>query len=301
LSNADFDRGAGIPENRLTSLVADMSSDARFPAERVLRPREQVERQIRAAIYAGHFAPGERLPKESELAAIFSVSRPTVREALRSLAVGGLIYTVPGAKGGSFVTSIDHESLGEVVQESMGALLGLRALTLGELTQVRLLLEVPSARLAAELRSDEQVTILKTIVETQHDPSLSDHRIAQLDYSFHGTIADASGNRVLAAFITALHRVTHPVAFLSITDEVKRKTVVQHHKIVDAIERRDTEDAAEQMRAHLEFVSAHSAPGEHDLAPAVGVLGTKRAAARAPATAPRRRAARSAKQSDKLS
>jgi DNA-binding FadR family transcriptional regulator len=218
-------------------------------------------------IYSGHFAPGEKLPKESELSTIFGVSRPTVREALRSLTVRGLIYTVPGAKGGSFVTSIDHESLGDVVQESMHALLGVRALTLNELTQVRFLLEVPSARLAAELRSEEQLDALRAIVETQHDPSLSDERIAELDRGFHGAIADASRNRVLAAFVTALHRVTNPVSLLAMTQQVKEATVRQHRKIVQAIGRRDGEQAGDQMQAHLEFVSRHSTRGEHDVAP----------------------------------
>jgi GntR family transcriptional repressor for pyruvate dehydrogenase complex len=222
--------------------------------QRVLRPREQVEHQLREAIYGARFTPGQKLPSEAELAKLFAVSRPTVREALRSLSAAGLIRTVPGARGGSFVSSLDHESLGDALRESMRALLGLRALTLGELTQTRELLEVPSAQLAAELRSDEQIQAMKDIVEAQHDRGLSAERIAELDRSFHGTVADASGNRVLAAFVTSLHRVTNPVNLLVMSDEVKHDTVVQHHRILAAIERRDSEAAGAAMETHLRYL-----------------------------------------------
>jgi len=236
------------------SVSRPFSSQQNHPLQRVLRPREQVERQLREAIYAGRFAPGQKLPSEADLGKLFAVSRPTVREALRSIAAAGLIRTVPGAQGGSFVSSLDHESLGNALRESMGALLGLRALTLDELTQMRVLLEVPSAQLAAGLRSDEQVQAMKDIVEAQHNRSLTVEQIAELDRSFHGTIADASGNRALAAFVTSLHRVTNPVRLLAMSDEVKHDTVVQHHKILSAIERRDADAAGAEMASHLKYL-----------------------------------------------
>ena len=91
------------------SVSRPFSSQQNHPLQRVLRPREQVERQLREAIYAGRFAPGQKLPSEADLGKLFAVSRPTVREALRSIAAAGLIRTVPGAQGGSFVSSLDHE------------------------------------------------------------------------------------------------------------------------------------------------------------------------------------------------
>src|ERR1700761_5322280 len=83
-----------------------------FRPQPVLRPREQVEHQIREAIYAGTFRQGERLPSEAELAKTLSVSRPTVREALRSLVAAGLVSKSTGASGGTFVQTLSHESLG---------------------------------------------------------------------------------------------------------------------------------------------------------------------------------------------
>jgi DNA-binding transcriptional MocR family regulator len=72
-----------------------------FKAQQVTRPRAQVEAQIKEAIFLGQFAPGDKLPAETELAEQFGVSRPTIREALASLASAGLIRKVPGVAGGS--------------------------------------------------------------------------------------------------------------------------------------------------------------------------------------------------------
>ncbi|KAA9163320.1 GntR family transcriptional regulator [Amycolatopsis acidicola] len=70
---------------------------------RVVRPREQVEDTLRASVLNGRLAAGERLPAEAELARQFSVSRPTIRQALSALETQGLIRKVPGARGGWFV------------------------------------------------------------------------------------------------------------------------------------------------------------------------------------------------------
>src|ERR1700689_745140 len=85
---------------------------AAFAPIPVLRPREQVEEQIRAAILSGLLDVGSKLPSEAVLANQFSVSRTTVREALRSLATKSLIEKIPGPAGGTFVRKVDHWSLG---------------------------------------------------------------------------------------------------------------------------------------------------------------------------------------------
>jgi GntR family transcriptional repressor for pyruvate dehydrogenase complex len=83
--------------------VGEQAADEPFQITEVVRPRTQVERQIREAILLGTFSHGAKLPAETELAQRFGVSRPTVREALRSLVDAGLIRKIPGVAGG-FVT-----------------------------------------------------------------------------------------------------------------------------------------------------------------------------------------------------
>lgn len=228
---------------------------SKFQATQVVRPRKQVEHQIKQAILEGEFAQGDKLPSENELAEMFGVSRPTVREALRSLAVAGLIDKVPGAGGGSFVKSVNHESLGRMLYDSMSNILRLGALDLDEVMSVRRLLDIPVARLAAERRSDEDLESIRAVLTEQRSISLSDPGVPQLDASFHSAIAEASGNRLLAAFVSALHHVTQPAQYLALSDDLARSTLRQHKAVLRAIEAKDPDAAAKAMEQHLDYVS----------------------------------------------
>ncbi|MPY85846.1 MAG: FCD domain-containing protein, partial [Actinophytocola sp.] len=223
--------------------MTEAKGDKGFNATHVLRPRQQVEDQIRQAILSGRFAQGDKLPPETDLAVQLAVSRPTVREALRSLSEAGLIHKVPGATGGSFVKSVNHESLGKMLHESMSNILRLGTLDIEEVTSVRRLLEIPAARLAADHRTDEHVALMDKVVQRQRTTTLDDPDIPELDATFHSTIAEASGNRLLAAFVGSLHLVTRPASFLDVTPEVGRCTVRQHMAILRAIESMDADSA----------------------------------------------------------
>lgn len=224
---------------------------------KVLRPRQQVEEQIRAAILSGELRGGERLPSEAELARQFDVSRTTVREALRSLTTQNLITKVPGAKGGSFVSTVDYRSLGAVLADSMTNLLTLGRIEFEEVANVRQLLEVPSARLAAAARTEGDLETLRGIVERQRTISVDDPQVPALDEQFHITIGRASGNRVLASFVAALHHSTEPVSYLDLSPEVGRTTVVQHQQIVKAIAARDPDAAEVAIIEHLTYLREH--------------------------------------------
>ncbi len=225
-----------------------------FKPQPVARAREQVETQIREAILSGIFKRGEKLPSEAELAENFAVSRTTVREALRSLAAAGLIFKVPGASGGSFVQVIDYRSLGGVLGDSIVNTLRLGTVEYDEVAQVRYLLEVPSAKLAATNRSEEDVETLQSIVDRQKEITFDHPDVPGLDIDFHSAIGDASGNRVLASFVTALHRATRPVLAKHLDDKAGRDTVRQHAAIVKAITEGDAEAAAGAMEKHLNYL-----------------------------------------------
>lgn len=207
----------------------------------------------------GDFAQGERLPPETELAVQFGVSRPTVREALGSLVTAGLIRKIPGVAGGSFVNSVTTDSLSAMLSESMGTIVRLGTLDLGELTAMRQVLEVPAAAEAAQRRTEQELAHLQTIVDRQKETTIDDPDVVDLDLDFHTTIARASGNRLLAAFIAAIHETTRPAQYLCVTPEVGRSTVKQHLAILAAIREGSAADAATAMRQHLEFVQRNSA------------------------------------------
>jgi GntR family transcriptional regulator, transcriptional repressor for pyruvate dehydrogenase complex len=237
---------------------AKTANAPKFRAQQVTRPRDQVEQQIREAILGGHFGQGDKLPSETELAQQFGVSRPTVREALGALVSGGLIRKIPGVAGGSFVNTVTPDSLSRMLRESVDTILRLGALDVNELTEVRRVLEIPAARLAAKNRTDAHLRELESVVERQRTTTIDDPGIPGYDLAFHTTIGQASGNRLLAAFIGAVHDATHPAQYLDVTKEVGHRTVKQHMAILKAIEEGAEDAAAEAMESHLDYVLRYS-------------------------------------------
>ncbi|MGE2715447.1 FadR/GntR family transcriptional regulator [Mycolicibacterium litorale] len=229
----------------------------RILGQKVLRPRQQVEDTLRQAVLDGELRTGDRLPSETELARQFSVSRPTIREALSSLETQGLIRRSPGAGGGSFVQAVDYAALGQVVQESMHNLLRLGSVNFDEVAMVRQYLEIPSAMEAALHRTPEQLDELREILKEQKHRTVDDPMIAELDAQFHITIARMSGNRVLASLVYALHRESEPVQYLDLSPDLGRDTYIQHQRIVTAIADQDPKAAEEAMTEHLAYLRAH--------------------------------------------
>jgi GntR family transcriptional repressor for pyruvate dehydrogenase complex len=235
--------------------------DARpFNPAPILRPREQVENQLRSAILDGTFARGDRLPSETQLAEQLRVSRATVREALRALAQAGLIRKTPGARGGSFVEVLDHHTLGELVLEQLSSTLELGSISYAEVDAFRNILEIPTVRLAAANRQDEHLAALRDVVDHEKRTTVTDPAISDYNKRFHSILADASMNRVLAAFVAALHRLAEPLEFIETTPEVGRQAVIHHIAIVAAVTKRDEDAAAEAMHKHLDYLRAHVVP-----------------------------------------
>src|SRR4051812_8931988 len=118
-----------------------------------MRPVDQVRVSILRAIASGQLRPGDRLPSEVEQARGFEVSRAAVREALRSLGEMGLLTTIQGRGGGSFVNNVDADPVARNLGEAMDVLLHLDAINIAELLEARRALEGICARLAAERRA----------------------------------------------------------------------------------------------------------------------------------------------------
>jgi DNA-binding FadR family transcriptional regulator len=121
------------------------------------------------------------------------------------------------------------------------------------------MLELPAARLAAQHRSGAQLDALREVVAEQRTLGYDDPKVPELDTRFHSLISQASGNRVVAAFVAALHEVTEPVHHLHLDAEVGKGTVKQHLAIVRAIEARDPDAAEAAMAEHLAYLERHPA------------------------------------------
>lgn len=239
-----------------------------FEPMRVMRPREQVEGQLRSAIISRKFEQGTRLPSEAELATMFGVSRTTIREALRTLASDGLVQKVPGAAGGSFVSAIDHTSLSQQIGDGVATVLRIGSLTPAEIFQVRRLLEVPTVGLAAENRTEAQLESLRECVDEVASLNAGDPRIRALDIKFHSIIAESSDNRLLSAIVSALMKAVGMLDLLNLDEADEHSKVDYHHKIIEAIANKDANQAMDMMWKHMdELASIEVQPMFHDGTP----------------------------------
>lgn len=225
-----------------------------LPLRRVRKSYEQVADQLRSLIVSGRLPQGGRLPTETQLAHELGVSRATVREALRLLAAQGLVRTAKGQAGGSYVTlpTVDHIS--ESLSSNITLLADARDLTLEELIEVRELLEVPAARLAARRRREGDAERLRATIPPDK-PALDTQSEFVNNRDFHATLIECCDNRLLqiaaqpvfSALQTSLSRSGLPRVF-------HRSIHAHHRRIVDAVEAGDEDDAAREMHEHLAFL-----------------------------------------------
>lgn len=226
---------------------------------RFSRPRgtssEQIAREIRSYIAKQGLHPDDRLGTESELAREFGVSRPTLREALRLLASSHLVRTSRGPGGGVFVASTQNEGIERNLSESIATMLESESVSLHELVEARIHLEVPLAGLAARNATDEVARELEAAIseaEGNH-PASDAFRLA--DASFHRVIARAAGNELLRAFASWTLDVLQPQLIARIGDEIDGEAILrQHRDILRAVRRRQSLAAQRAMRRHLEYV-----------------------------------------------
>lgn len=215
---------------------------------------EQAADQLRDLITSGRLTPGTRLPSESELARELAVSRATVREALRQLAAQNLVRTSKGAGGGSYVTlpSIDHIS--EFLASSIGLLSQASNLSLEDFLEVRELIEVPAARMAAERRSASDVDGLHAAIPQQPLVLDTQEQFA-LNRSFHSRILESSGNVLLYVAAQPVFSILQTNLARSRLGRTFHASINEHHRgIAAAIESGDGAAAAGEMSEHLAFL-----------------------------------------------
>src|SRR5262245_22196530 len=158
---------------------------------------EAIAEQIMAMITDGHLKPGDRLPTEPELMEQFGVGRSTLREALKSLVMAGLIETRRSA--GTFVS----ESYSGFLSDRLKWAVVFSSQELQHIVEVRYALEGETAALAAQratVEQKEQLARLYTALIEAQDPETA----AENDTAFHVLIAEASHNPVLISLILGI-------------------------------------------------------------------------------------------------
>jgi GntR family transcriptional regulator, transcriptional repressor for pyruvate dehydrogenase complex len=207
---------------------------------------------IRRAVVDRGLRPGDRIGTEQELAASYGVSRPTVREALRVLAGSHLIRATQGRGGGIFVASTPNESIGRNLSDSIAMMLSTESVSLPDLLQARLVLEVPLAGLAARHATADTVRALEAAIAAAEGAVAGDETFSAADSRFHQTIAAAAGNDLLVAFTRWILDVLLPHLIAYIGPALRSEDIVaQHRAILGAIRRGQPAAAERAMRDHL--------------------------------------------------
>jgi DNA-binding FadR family transcriptional regulator len=207
----------------------------------------QIADALRDAILAGDLAVDSRLPTETELAARFAVSRPTIREALKRLAAQNLIRSRRGPTGGTFVNRIGQPEARESLQTLVTMMVGMDAVTLTEVAEARDVLERTCAGLAAARRTEHDLAALRAALDEQRDPTLSDEAFCAADVRFHRAVVEA----------------LQPVLNMIINRVRARDRIVQAHAaILAAIEAGDADGAESAMGALTAYVNERAAEAQ---------------------------------------
>jgi len=201
---------------------------------------------IQEQIRSGRLAPGERLPSERALSEALGVSRPTVREAVQSLAAMNILDVRHGA--GIFVSSLGMDEL----LSPMRFALELNEPTVSQLFEVRLALEPRAAELAAERATDEQLAGIEDCVARHARRGLSREELLELDTELHRRIVEAAGNVLLVNLIASLAALSQRSRELTVkVPGVSKRTREDHRAIVAAISARKPKLARDAMARHL--------------------------------------------------
>ena len=205
---------------------------------------------LRAQILSGQLTPGDRLPTESELCDLFSVSRSTVREALRALATERLVVTRRGVQGGSFVAAPAPAEIAGLVQSGLALLSDADTVSVAALLEVRVMLEVPAAGLAAARHRDADLVALES---TMFDPATTEiEPMFQANRGFHLNLLAATGNAILEAVATPVFRIVNErFARRDAPAEFWQEVDHDHRAILDRVRAGDVQGAEEAQRAHL--------------------------------------------------
>lgn len=216
----------------------------------------QIASQLRAAIGAGVWSPGDRLPAEWQLAETYGVSRGTVREALRLLTAIQLIKSTRGAAGGTFVVVPRSDTVAEQIGDFIVLRLRAGDLAVGEVTHARRLLERECVRLAASNRTEADLTAIGETIDRveRGDPEDMEGWLAA-DIDFHTAVAAAAKNGILELAMTAVHLV-RPRTNLLLLQGLEREPVWrQHLEIFEAVRDQDPERAVRALEAHVDYLA----------------------------------------------
>lgn len=210
---------------------------------------EQVADRIQALIVSESLRPGDKLPGERELAERMGVSRTVVREAIRVLSVRGLVKTKSGC--GSYVRALEASD----VSAPMALFFKFKQsqTMLRDVYDVRRIIEVEAAGLAAARATEEDLEAIQETVDALSTPPQDMERFVQLDLDFHLAVAAATHNDLLAMLLHPITDLWQEVIRISYRiPNAVQDALFYHRNVLERIRARDVEGARQAMSAHIE-------------------------------------------------
>jgi GntR family transcriptional repressor for pyruvate dehydrogenase complex len=206
----------------------------------------QAEDAIKSLILSGQLLAGDVLPPERDLAAMLGISRPSLREAIRALTALNVLQ--PRHGGGTYVSSLDARLLSKPINFILRA----DPTNFEFLFEVRKVLEVGAARLAAAKITDEEVAELAQLADDSGRALSRPSRYMSYDVEIHSKIIEVMANPIYLSFyesiidlsIESRRRTTRITA-------VRQQAHLDHLAIVSALRDRDPDAAAQAMSDHL--------------------------------------------------
>jgi GntR family transcriptional regulator, transcriptional repressor for pyruvate dehydrogenase complex len=233
---------------------AGVSPTLKFQPIHVRRTFEEICGRIREQLALGVLKPGDKLPRERDLAEQLGVSRNVLREALRSLEMAGLLRLQKGVKGGAFVQTGDMSRMNVVVCD----MLSLGAISVRELSEGRIQILDLVVRLACERAQQADFQALEANIERSDLATREGRLLDRVECSreFYKLLAAATGNKVMAMImdsVTEIHMrfVYAKVAFSGVS---MPQLVEKRRQFLSALRMRDVAAAARLMRVHLDSV-----------------------------------------------
>lgn len=217
---------------------------------------EQVAGHLLHDITEGVYPAGSRLPPEPVLAEEVGVSRLTLREAVKSLGRRGVVSVEQGR--GTFVNPtsewlpLDPQVLATLVRQDHGLA--------SQLTEVRGIVEVGAAALAARRRTADDLALIRGAL-TRAETALADGDVtafSKADIDFHEAVLGAVGNHFVPALLVPVDSALREIRLQTSRDAAaSRRALVMHGRIFDAVRRRSAKAAADAMRLHLDETRKH--------------------------------------------
>ncbi len=208
--------------------------------------------QIISLIGGGVLKAGERLPSEKELCLRFGVGRTTIREALRSLAVMGILDGRVGE--GTFVSQDNRKYLDKALQ--WGLLIDNKSVQ--DLVETRVMLESQTAFLAASRATDENLQEIEKALNGMRETVKQPELYLEHDLQFHLAIARATQNKILFNLLSMTRGYLQTWISKSLLKPSLRQLVIrsessvrEHERILHALRRRQPEEARVAMTEHI--------------------------------------------------